>query len=198
MGSFSSGQPLPVLLVLVLVSSIHVDISMADSSKDREECADQLVGLATCLPYVGGEAKSPTPDCCSGLKQVLKSNKKCLCVVIRDRNVPELGLNINATLALGLPTACHTSANVSKCPELLHLPPNSPEAQVFYQLSNGSNHTNISPAISPTGEGASSSTIPRPESTGHCYRNGRWFWLDIVVGGVLFLCFMNNSSYLFM
>lgn len=88
----------------------------ADPAKDREECTEQLEGLATCLPYVQGEAKAPTPDCCSGLKQVLKNNKKCLCVIVRDRNDPDLGLQINATLALGLPSVCNAPANVSKCP----------------------------------------------------------------------------------
>ncbi|KAL0339223.1 UNVERIFIED_CONTAM: protein YLS3 [Sesamum angustifolium] len=95
------------LILLVLTTS--------DNSKDRQECADSL-GLATCLPYVGGTAKTPTPDCCSGLKQVLKTNKKCLCVVIKDRNDPDLGLNINVTLALGLPVVCNAPANISQCP----------------------------------------------------------------------------------
>lgn len=88
----------------------------SDDKQDKEECTEQLVGLATCLPYVGGNAKSPTPDCCSGLKQVLNTNKKCLCVIIKDRNDPDLGLTINVTLALGLPTVCHAPANVSQCP----------------------------------------------------------------------------------
>lgn len=88
----------------------------SDDKQDKEECTEQLVGLATCLPYVGGNAKSPTPDCCSGLKQVLSTNKKCLCVIIKDRNDPDLGLTINVTLALGLPTVCHAPANVSQCP----------------------------------------------------------------------------------
>lgn len=91
---------------------------MADKAKDREECTNQLVGLSTCLPYVGGDAKAPTPDCCSGLKQVLKNDKKCLCVIIRDMNDLELGLNINVTLTLGLPSVCHATTNVSQCPGL--------------------------------------------------------------------------------
>lgn len=106
---------LALTLIVALMSSM-VGFSMAVSDKDREECAEQLVGLATCLPYVGGNAKSPTPDCCNGLKQVLKDKKKCLCVIIVDRNDPDLGLKINATLALGLPSVCHASANVSQCP----------------------------------------------------------------------------------
>lgn len=104
------------LPIIFLVFSMLFSCANSDAAKDREECTEQLVGLSTCLPYVGGTAKAPTPDCCSGLKQVLKTNKKCLCVIIRDRNDPELGLTINVTLALGLPTICNAPANVSLCP----------------------------------------------------------------------------------
>ena len=100
----------------LLLAIIMVNFAMADSAQDKEECTQQLVGLATCLPYVGGDAKAPTPDCCSGLKQVLKNNKKCLCVIIKDGNDPDLGLNINVTIALALPSVCNAPANVSKCP----------------------------------------------------------------------------------
>ncbi|KAI3800650.1 hypothetical protein L1987_28744 [Smallanthus sonchifolius] len=133
-------------IVLTLVLACHVTSGAND--KDKEECTEQLVGLATCLPYVGGNAKSPTPDCCSGLKKVLNTNKKCLCVVVKDRNDPDLGLTINVTLALGLPTVCHAPANVTKCPELLHLAPNSTDAQVFYQYGHSS--SGDAPASSPT------------------------------------------------
>ena len=89
---------------------------MADPTKDREDCVEQLIGLAICLLQVGGQAKAPTRDCCSGLEQVLKNNKKCLCVVIRDRNDLDLGLQINVTLALSLPSVCNAPANDSKFP----------------------------------------------------------------------------------
>lgn len=88
----------------------------SDIEKDKEECANQLVGLATCLPYVGGDAKAPTPDCCTGLGVVLKTSKKCLCILVKDRDDPSLGVKINATLALGLPTLCHAPTNISECP----------------------------------------------------------------------------------
>lgn len=91
-----------------------------DDAKDREECKESLLGLAPCLPYVQGTAKAPTRDCCGGLKQVLKTNKKCLCVIVKDRNDPALELNINVTLALGLPQVCSAPANVSQCPGKVH------------------------------------------------------------------------------
>ncbi|CAI0421876.1 unnamed protein product [Linum tenue] len=115
------------LMVLVCSGCARTVVSAAPSSggggsssseKEIEECAEQLAGLATCLPYVGGTAKSPTPDCCGGLKQLLNTNKKCLCVIIKDRDDPQLGLHINLTLAMSLPAVCNSAsaANISKCP----------------------------------------------------------------------------------
>ena len=103
---------LPFLLVLMSVMEM-VSYTMVDAAKDTEECAQQLVGPATCLPYVGGQAKASTPYCYTSLKQVLKDNKKCLCVIIRDRNDLELGLQINVTLALDQPSVCLAPAKVS-------------------------------------------------------------------------------------
>ena len=102
-------------MALLLVGFVSSNVD-----QDRAECADQVVGLATCLPYVGGEARAPTPDCCSGLKVVLEKSKKCLCVLIKDRNDPSLGLKVNLTLALGLPNACHAPANIQDCIGIFH------------------------------------------------------------------------------
>ncbi|XP_039034252.1 non-specific lipid transfer protein GPI-anchored 13-like [Hibiscus syriacus] len=178
------GLNLRILLVATLAVIVISGASItADSGedKDKEECTQQLVGLATCLPYVGGTAKAPTPDCCGGLKQVLKNNKKCLCVIIKYRNDPDLGLNLNVTLALTLPSVCNAPANVSKCPELLHMDPNSPEAQIFYQLSKNStsNGGDGSPAAAPGGsvEGpASSSSSSSEEGKSPEIQKGDGLW----------------------
>ncbi|CAI9764930.1 unnamed protein product [Fraxinus pennsylvanica] len=176
-----------------------------DNSKDKEECAQSLVGLATCLPYVGGTAKAPTPDCCSGLKQVLKTNKKCLCVVIKDRNDPDLGLNINVTLALNLPQVCNTPANVSQCPDLLNLPPNSPDAQVFYQIGkSSSNNTASSPVAgrpvptveanstsAPAGTSSTPGTSAQQKNCGSCIRN-KWLGMETFGGLILLWGFSSN------
>ncbi|KAI7755153.1 hypothetical protein M8C21_026023 [Ambrosia artemisiifolia] len=172
-------------LVLTLVSVCHVTSGAND--KDKEECAEQLAGLATCLPYVGGNAKSPTPDCCSGLKQVLNTNKKCLCVVVKDRNDPDLGLTINVTLALGLPNVCHAPANVTKCPELLHLAPNSTDAQVFYQYGHSSG---VAPASSPTASanasfGGGGGSIARRPNGGTTGTGTTWLKREVVLMGVV-------------
>ncbi|KAI3860967.1 hypothetical protein MKW92_001183 [Papaver armeniacum] len=145
----------------------------SDVDKDREECATQLVAVAKCLPYVGGTAKAPTPDCCTGVKQVLTSSLKCLCVLIKDRNDPSLGLKINATLALGLPAFCKTKAKISECPALLHLPPNSPDENT--------------PKSGSSNAGGSS---PPPQNNGEMKINS---WLGLkMVGGVLLWCCLTS------
>ncbi|KAK7379653.1 hypothetical protein VNO80_05117 [Phaseolus coccineus] len=136
------------ILLLMLVGSANSDLG-----KDREECADKLAGLASCVPYVGGEAKTPTIDCCSGLKVVLDKSKKCICILIKDRDDPNLGIKINATLAIQLPSACHAPANISHCVDLLHLAPNSPDAKVFEGFQNSAK-TNSSTPVSSAAVGA--------------------------------------------
>lgn len=87
----------------------------SDFTKDREECSDKLLSLAPCLPYVNGEAKTPSIDCCSGLKVVIDKSKKCICILIKDSSDPNLGFKLNASVAAQLPTTCHTPANISHC-----------------------------------------------------------------------------------
>ncbi|KAK4440452.1 protein YLS3 [Sesamum alatum] len=146
---------LPLQCTLLLLFS---SIATCDIDKDKEKCADELVGLATCLPYVSGESKSPPIDCCAGLKQVLHKSPECICLLVKDRNDPSLGLKINATLALSLPSQCHAPANVSACPALLHLAPNSPDAKVFEDFANsGKKGGNATTTSAPAAAGDSSS-----------------------------------------
>jgi len=106
-----TASAIPCILVLLML----VGTARSDFQQDRTECADQLVGLATCLPYVGGDAKAPTIDCCSGLKQVLDKSVKCLCVLIKDRDNPDLGIKFNVSLVAKLPSLCHAPVNVTNC-----------------------------------------------------------------------------------
>ncbi|TVU48275.1 hypothetical protein EJB05_07905 [Eragrostis curvula] len=132
-------------VLAVAVAAAMASVAGGDMSADRTECADQLVGLAPCLQYVQGEAKSPAPDCCGGLRQVLGKSPKCLCVLVKDKDDPNLGIKINATLALALPSACGaTHANVSHCAQLLHIPPGSKDAAVF--SPGGDKGTTAAPA----------------------------------------------------
>ncbi|CAL1373176.1 unnamed protein product [Linum trigynum] len=118
-------------MVLLFAAALLAGVVESDLQQDKTECASQLVGLAPCLPYVGGESKAPTLDCCSGLKQVIEKSRKCLCLLIKDRDEPNLGVKINISLAVGLPDSCKSPANISDCVSLLHLKPNSTEAKKF-------------------------------------------------------------------
>ncbi|XP_039139622.1 non-specific lipid transfer protein GPI-anchored 13-like [Dioscorea cayenensis subsp. rotundata] len=120
------------------VSAAMVAVVAGDFAADRAECASNLVGLSTCLTYVQGTGSAPTPDCCSGLEQVVGKSPKCLCVLIKDRNEPGLGFKFNVTRAMSLPDFCHSSANISDCPRLLNLPRDSKDAQIFEQFGNSS------------------------------------------------------------
>ncbi|KAL5980693.1 hypothetical protein ACLOJK_028602 [Asimina triloba] len=102
-------------LSAILFLVCFAGLARSDFAQDKAECADKLVSLATCLTYLQGKAKAPTPDCCSGLKQLVDKSKKCLCILVKDRNDPGLGYKFNATLALGLPKACGTSVNGTEC-----------------------------------------------------------------------------------
>ncbi|KAF3673132.1 putative V-type proton ATPase subunit D-like [Capsicum annuum] len=179
---------------LVLFFMLCVFASSA-TDKDKQECTQSLIGLATCLPYVGGDAPEPTPDCCTGLKQVLKSNKKCLCLLIKNRNDPDLGLQINVTLALTLPSVCQTPANISECPALLHLPANSPDAQIFYNGSSsiaGSPVANSPiPSVGSSPTGGPAGVASAPKSAG-CHIGKRWFGLDANVGVLLVWSLTSN------
>ncbi|KAK9154586.1 hypothetical protein Sjap_002066 [Stephania japonica] len=168
------GMPMSCFLTTVLLL-LNCGVVRADMAKDRDDCANQLVGLATCLPYVSGTAKAPTLDCCTGLKEVLSKSRKCLCILVKDRNDPNLGFQINATLALGLLRPVK-----SLLMSLLHLAPNSPDAKVFEQFSGSSKGTVPAPASAEKGNSTSSSTTGAQEkSSGRRLKS--WFGLDKVV-----------------
>ncbi|XP_047939711.1 non-specific lipid transfer protein GPI-anchored 14-like [Salvia hispanica] len=172
-----------VLLKVVLVLLVSV-IARCDVDKDREKCANDLVGLATCLPYVSGEAKSPPIDCCTGLKQVLQKSPQCICLLVKDRNDPSLGFKINATLALSLPSQCHAEkANVTDCTALLHLAPNSPDAKVFEDFANSGKKTNATaPSAADTSSGkasAATTTTSTKEVSGGGGKK-QSYWLGVL------------------
>ncbi|RWW61314.1 hypothetical protein BHE74_00031634 [Ensete ventricosum] len=144
-------------IMLVFLGLSLLGTVRSDFASDRAECGGQLIGLATCLTYIQGSAKAPTADCCSGLKQVVTKSLKCLCVLIRNKDNPNLGFKINVTRALLLPSNCDAPAQVTDCPRLrpicfhrcylsilynfvgffaglLNLPQNSAEAKVFEQF----------------------------------------------------------------
>ncbi|TKY59993.1 YLS3 protein [Spatholobus suberectus] len=155
-----------------------VGFASSDINQDKAECTDKLLGLVGCLPYVSSQSKTPTPDCCAGLKEVIDKSKRCLCILIKDRDDPSLGLKINVTLALNLPDACHTPTNITQCVDLLHLAPNSPEAKVFEGFEKDlTNKTSSSASSNATAKGTNTSSNNSGGGWGT-----RWLVAEVVCG----------------
>ncbi|KAL2923966.1 Protein YLS3 [Bienertia sinuspersici] len=131
-----------LLVVFILLASTLSNVS-SDFSKDKTECQEQLITLSSCISYVTGEAKAPSPQCCTILHKKFNVTQKCLCILVKDRNEPSLGLKLNATRALRLPPMCNTVNNPMDCLGFLHLNPKSPEAQIFIQSANSTQADDI-------------------------------------------------------
>ncbi|KAG0455074.1 hypothetical protein HPP92_024366 [Vanilla planifolia] len=129
MTSSMNGLMTIMVFVLATMSTVH-----SDFANDQKECTDQLMILMPCLGFVQGEARVPTQDCCACGKTVVSKSFKCLCILIKDRNEPQLGLKLNISRVVTMPAACNIPANISECPKLLQLPQESPLAKDFFDL----------------------------------------------------------------
>ncbi|OIT26717.1 PREDICTED: non-specific lipid-transfer protein-like protein At2g13820 isoform X1 [Nicotiana attenuata] len=98
---------------LVFIASAMIWTGAAAQSSD--DCTNVLVSMSPCLNYITGNSSSPSSGCCTQLSTVVKNNPECLCQVLNGGG-SNLGLNINQTQALALPTACKVQTpSVSKC-----------------------------------------------------------------------------------
>ncbi|XP_015898148.4 non-specific lipid transfer protein GPI-anchored 14 [Ziziphus jujuba] len=157
-----------VIVFCIVVASLAA--AMGTLEDEEQECVDQLANLASCIPFVSGTAKKPTPECCEDTRKVKATKPKCLCVLIKESTDPSMGLPVNTTLAVQMPSACNINdAKVSDCPSILDLPPNSPDAKIFKEADPDSTRSttssssptddtpsNTSASISPTGQSTSS------------------------------------------
>ncbi|KAM3261329.1 hypothetical protein ACQJBY_052162 [Aegilops geniculata] len=149
------------LLMTLVVAAAALGPAGADFAADKAECADKLMGLATCLTYVQltATARAPTPDCCSGFRQVLGTSKRCMCILVKDRDEPALGIKVNITRSMDLPSVCNIAATFSDCPKILNMAPDSKGAEIFKQYAReheGRNAATTSPAAAATATGTTS------------------------------------------
>ncbi|XP_008386476.2 non-specific lipid transfer protein GPI-anchored 5-like [Malus domestica] len=71
--------------------------------------------MSPCLDYVTGNSSSPSSSCCSQFANVVSSQPQCLCEVLNG-GASSLGVTINQTQALALPSACNVQTPpVSRC-----------------------------------------------------------------------------------
>ncbi|XP_023882405.1 non-specific lipid transfer protein GPI-anchored 15 isoform X2 [Quercus suber] len=96
-------------LVLVLVAMLWSG-AMAQSG-----CTSVLPNLAPCLNYITGNSSTPSSSCCSQPSNVVQSSPQCLCTALNG-GAASLGININKTRALSLPSACNVQTPpISQC-----------------------------------------------------------------------------------
>ncbi|XP_075488444.1 non-specific lipid transfer protein GPI-anchored 31-like isoform X2 [Primulina tabacum] len=125
------------------------------------DCSTLVLSMVDCLSFVteGSTATKPEGQCCSGLKNVLKTRAECLCETFK--NSAQLGVKLNVTKAATLPAACHVSApSISNCGSLSPLAI-SPSSVAGAPTTNIGVNT-IAPAPAPQSSD-SSSYLPSAE-----------------------------------
>ncbi|THG20914.1 hypothetical protein TEA_027522 [Camellia sinensis var. sinensis] len=135
--------------MLSILALMLVVAAVATKEEDEKECANQLANLVACIPFVSGAAKKPTQQCCNDTQKVKSAKPKCLCVLIKESTDPSMGLNVNATLALQMPSACNIDAKVSNCP---------------YSLPTSASTSSGSSSSSSSGTGSSLDSKATPSS----------------------------------
>ncbi|XP_009612931.1 non-specific lipid transfer protein GPI-anchored 5 isoform X2 [Nicotiana tabacum] len=138
-------------LVIILVAFFGTG-ALAQSS-----CMTTLVSLSPCLNYVSGNSSTPSSSCCTALSSVVQSNPQCLCVLVNGGG-SNLGIAINQTLALALPSACNLQTPpVSQCNAA-----NGPTASAAVPASSPTGSTTPSDSSNelPTTPSGSGSTVP--------------------------------------
>ncbi|OIT31072.1 PREDICTED: non-specific lipid-transfer protein-like protein At2g13820 isoform X2 [Nicotiana attenuata] len=138
-------------LVITLVAFFGTG-ALAQSS-----CMTTLVSLSPCLNYVSGNSSTPSSSCCTSLSSVVQSNPQCLCVLVNGGG-SNLGIAINQTLALALPSACNLQTPpVSRCNAA-----NGPTASAAVPASSPTGSTTPSDSSNelPTTPSGSGSTVP--------------------------------------
>ncbi|KAF7075433.1 hypothetical protein CFC21_080214 [Triticum aestivum] len=100
---------------------------MALPARRRGAVAVALVALMAAVGLAGADFASDSK----------------MCVLIKDRDDPAIGIKVNVTRAMDLPSACSVPAVLSDCPKLLHISPDSKEAEIFkqYAIHEGKNAT---------------------------------------------------------
>lgn len=104
----------PLLLVLTLLAVNYGDSQAkghhAAAPAPAVDCSSLVLNMADCLSFVsaGSSVNKPEGQCCSGLKTVLQTDASCLCEAFKSS--ASLGVVLNVSKAMTLPTLCKLSA----------------------------------------------------------------------------------------
>ncbi|XP_022725466.1 non-specific lipid-transfer protein-like protein At5g64080 isoform X1 [Durio zibethinus] len=105
---FSFALIFAVLSIWAVDAAHHHASAPAPSSS--VDCSSLILNTADCLSFVssGSQVSKPEGTCCSGLKTVLRADPECLCEAFKSS--ASLGVTLNVTKALTLPTVCKVSS----------------------------------------------------------------------------------------
>ncbi|XP_071736408.1 non-specific lipid transfer protein GPI-anchored 1-like [Rutidosis leptorrhynchoides] len=148
------------LMSLVTVSIVLCGFVISGSAQSlAEQCSQKLPQVMTCVAFASGKEDKPEQKCCDSVMNMKESNPACLCFLIQQihngTNPALQKMNIQETRLLQLPSACKiANASISDCPKLLNLPPNSPDAAIFNNVSSTITPTTGSTPSSPTTAGS--------------------------------------------
>ncbi|KAK1290906.1 Non-specific lipid-transfer protein-like protein [Acorus calamus] len=95
---------------MVQVEAKHHHLPQSPAPSPAVDCNIAILGLADCLSYVvkGSSTAEPEKSCCTGLEGLLKAGEVgCLCEGFKSSS--SLGISVDFTKALGLPSACGVS-----------------------------------------------------------------------------------------
>ncbi|XP_052194791.1 non-specific lipid transfer protein GPI-anchored 11-like isoform X2 [Diospyros lotus] len=104
------------MMTTVFFAVVTIWTAGTDAAAAAADCSSLVMNMVDCLSFVtsGSTVNTPEGTCCSGLKTVLKSDAQCLCDAFK--NSAQLGVTLNVSKALSLPTACHVAApSVNNC-----------------------------------------------------------------------------------
>ncbi|KAI3997922.1 hypothetical protein MKX01_038813 [Papaver californicum] len=141
------------LRIIEMVLLVVLATAFTTSVTAQSSCTNVIIGMAPCLTYITGNSSTPSSSCCSQLTNVVQSQPQCLCSILSTGAGAALGLPINRTLALALPTACNVQTpSIGRC-SAANGPANSPVAS-------------LSPADSPTDTSDAPSSTSSPAGNG--------------------------------
>ncbi|KAG6479148.1 non-specific lipid transfer protein GPI-anchored 31-like [Zingiber officinale] len=121
----------PPLLLLLLLCLAAVSTSPGDAAHHRHaaapaptaaDCSSTLLSLSDCLSFVEEGSREPKPQkqCCTGLKKIVAEAAEAACLCDALGQGASLGLSLNVTKALALPSSCGISTpRLSQCKVVL-------------------------------------------------------------------------------
>ncbi|KAL5561707.1 hypothetical protein UlMin_031454 [Ulmus minor] len=147
-------------IVVAALLAVLVAAAWQGAVAQSSSCTNALISMSPCLNYITGNSSTPSSSCCSQLASVVQSQPRCLCEVLNGGS-SSLGINVNQTQALALPTSC-----MSKHLQLA--------TAAYNYVGSSSGDSPSSTPTTPSG-GNRSTTVPTPDGNSSSNANSTKF-----------------------